>query len=333
MYIALLCAANILLAQPKINGSPNTIVPSAPAFTDAVEEGFGTLDLPYVENVIYRINGWEAYGGDYHTYDVGTTVIVTVEPAQGYSFPDGAVATWTHTFGYAPPRPPSFHEEADDEYYVRIPAAAIAIYRINGSVVAEGDHPCSSGVVTVTAEPMQGHSFSAGTVTLWTHTFGANEPPPPVNNAAFIASGSIPSPIAAGQTVTVSVTMQNTGNTTWNDNSTRPYSLGSQNPQDNTTWRMDRVSIGTVPVAPGETKAFSFAITAPSTPGSYNFQWRMVQAGVEWFGASSSNAIIQVVSGSITLDGQLHHALGLNPNASTRVDAGELEADAYTPAR
>ncbi len=129
--------------------------------------------------------------------------------------------------------------------------------------------------------------------------YGPGEPAPePVNDAVFIPSGSgnVPATMLPGETAAVSVTMQNTGNTTWDNNPSHPYSLGSQNPQDNTTWGLDRISVGGTPVQPGETKTFTFSITAPSTPGNYNFQWRMVQDGVEWFGAPSTNAILSVVA-------------------------------------
>lgn len=111
----------------------------------------------------------------------------------------------------------------------------------------------------------------------------------PINNAAFV-SQDVPSTLQVGETATVSVTMRNNGSTTWGNN----HSLGSQHPQDNAIWGTGRVSVGGTPVQPGETKTFTFNITAPSTSGDYNFQWRMVQDGVEWFGASSTNAIIQV---------------------------------------
>jgi hypothetical protein len=42
-------------------------------------------------------------------------------------------------------------------------------------------------------------------------------------------------------------------------------------------------------VAPGQEKTFRFAVTPPVTPGTYNFQWRMVQEQVEWFGENSHN--------------------------------------------
>jgi hypothetical protein len=35
---------------------------------------------------------------------------------------------------------------------------------------------------------------------------------------------------------------------------------------------------------PGQNVTFNFNVTAPSTPGMYNFQWKMVQDFVEWFG-------------------------------------------------
>ena len=114
------------------------------------------------------------------------------------------------------------------------------------------------------------------------------------DNAQFI-SQSVPAALAPGQTATVSVTMKNTGTSTW----TRAggYKLGSQNPQDNFTWGLSRVWLSSQEsVAPGQNKTFTFNITAPSTPGFYNFQWRMVHELVRWFGAFSPNQKILVAS-------------------------------------
>ena len=114
------------------------------------------------------------------------------------------------------------------------------------------------------------------------------------DNAQFI-SQSVPTTLAPGQTATASVTMKNTGTTTW----TRAggYKLGSQNPQDNFTWGLNRVWLSSKEsVAPGQSKTFTFTITAPSTPGFYNFQWRMVHELVTWFGAFSTNQQILVAS-------------------------------------
>jgi hypothetical protein len=110
------------------------------------------------------------------------------------------------------------------------------------------------------------------------------------NNAMFI-SQSVPTSMQGGQSYTVSVTMQNTGSTTWTNDAN--YRLGSQNPQDNVTWGFNRVYLPSV-VSPGAQVTFTFDVTAPTTPGTYNFQWRMVQDGVEWFGDYTPNVLVSV---------------------------------------
>ena len=46
--------------------------------------------------------------------------------------------------------------------------------------------------------------------------------------------------------------------------------------------------------APGASVSFAFNVIAPATVGTYNFQWRMVQDGVQWFGAKSPDLTIAV---------------------------------------
>ena len=115
----------------------------------------------------------------------------------------------------------------------------------------------------------------------------------PQDNAAFV-SQSVPTSMTAGQAYSVSVTMRNSGGSTWT--SAAGYKLGSQNPTNNTTWGLNRVLLGSN-VAPGATRMFSFTISAPSAPGSYNFQWRMLREGVAWFGAQTSNVVVSVQAG------------------------------------
>jgi RHS repeat-associated protein len=117
-----------------------------------------------------------------------------------------------------------------------------------------------------------------------------------VSNAAFVSQSlqngqPIPTPMTAGQTYTVQVKMQNTGNSTWT--STAGYKLGSQNPQDNNTWGVSRVALASA-TAPGAIATFNFTITAPLSAGTYNLQWKMLQEGVQWFGAPSTNIVIGV---------------------------------------
>jgi RHS repeat-associated protein len=116
--------------------------------------------------------------------------------------------------------------------------------------------------------------------------------PVPTDGATFV-SQSVPTSLQTGQTTTVTVQMRNSGTTTWTSASN--YRLGSQNPLDNTTWGTHRAELSG-PVAPGQTGTFTFTIQAPSTPGSYNFQWRVLREAVAWFGASSTNVTIQVAA-------------------------------------
>jgi len=109
------------------------------------------------------------------------------------------------------------------------------------------------------------------------------------NDSAFVAV-SVPSAMSRGQQATVSVTMRNTGTTTW---TTSAYQLGAQNPHDNANWGMSRVALNST-VAPGENLVLSWTITAPQTAGSYNFQWKLVNIGVEWFGQTSTNVVVNV---------------------------------------
>jgi hypothetical protein len=115
--------------------------------------------------------------------------------------------------------------------------------------------------------------------------------------AQFI-SQSVPTLMAPSQTTSTTVTMKNTScDTTWIAGGANPFRLGSQNPQDNVRWGTGRVNLSGN-VAPGATYpfTFTFTITAPATPNPYNFQWRMVEDGVAWFGDYSTNAVINVVT-------------------------------------
>ncbi len=114
----------------------------------------------------------------------------------------------------------------------------------------------------------------------------------PALDAVFV-SQSAPATMAAGQGYAVSVTLRNTGSKTWTI--AENFRLGSQNLTDNTLWGPGRVNL-TTSVANGQNATFNFNVTAPLPAGSYNFQWRMVQDGVAWFGAASTNVSVTVSS-------------------------------------
>ncbi|WP_456953120.1 DUF6531 domain-containing protein [Lysobacter sp. HA35] len=118
----------------------------------------------------------------------------------------------------------------------------------------------------------------------------------PISYGSSYINQSVPTLVAAGTPFAVSVQLSNTGNTTWT--AADAYSLGSSNPGDNTTWGVSRIGTPGA-VVPGGGATFAFNATAPSTAGTYNFQWRMVRDGYTWFGASTPNVVITVASGTI----------------------------------
>lgn len=116
-----------------------------------------------------------------------------------------------------------------------------------------------------------------------------------VNGGTFV-SQSVPTSVAAGSVFAVAVTMRNSGDTTWTSD---VYKLGAQNPHDNSTWGSHRIYLPDgVSVPPGSEYTFNVNVTAPYSAGLYNFQWRMVKEGVEWFGDWTPNVAVSVTSGS-----------------------------------
>ncbi len=57
------------------------------------------------------------------------------------------------------------------------------------------------------------------------------------------------------------------------------YRIGSQFPQDNTTWGSARIELARL-INPGEDVIFEPTFTAPTRPGLYQFAWQMLQEGV-----------------------------------------------------
>jgi hypothetical protein len=118
----------------------------------------------------------------------------------------------------------------------------------------------------------------------------------PVRDAVFV-SQSVPTTVTAGQPFTVTITMKNTGTHAWT--ASQGFKLGSQSPQDNVTWGTSRITLPpSETIHKGQTKQFTFTVTAPSTPNIYPFQWRMLQEMVAWFGGSSPVVNIRVVQPS-----------------------------------
>jgi len=102
-----------------------------------------------------------------------------------------------------------------------------------------------------------------------------------------VVSDTIPSIMTPGATVTAQITLRNRG-VLWNDAKLfRLGAVGDSDPFSATT----RVNVGGE-VGPGATKTFTVALTAPTAPGSYTTDWRMVRDGVAWFGPTVSRTIL-----------------------------------------
>jgi hypothetical protein len=117
---------------------------------------------------------------------------------------------------------------------------------------------------------------------------------------AYFVSQAMPVSMNVGQAESVSVTMANTGNTTWTN--AAAYKLGTQNPQDNLTWGLGRAFLGSATVAPGQQFTFTFTITAPTSPGTYNLEFRMLREGFAWFGDYTPNVAVAVGAPCVETD-------------------------------
>lgn len=144
--------------------------------------------------------------------------------------------------------------------------------------------------------------------------------PLPVSAAGNDAScliNTAPSSVAPGQTFFAQVDVTNTGSSVWTSGA--GYNLGSQSPQDNTRWGTNRVALPLSPFYSGWAYGFSGYAVAPTTPGTYEFAWRMVQDGVEWFGTSCSRTITVTAPPPPPVNGSCSVTHN-NCNAGTRGD-------------
>jgi len=120
----------------------------------------------------------------------------------------------------------------------------------------------------------------------------------PVNDAQFI-SQSVPTTMYLGRPYSVSVTVRNSGTTTWSQADL--FSLVSENPFSNSNFGTNRRDLSTgETVPPGASRTFTFTATAPATAGTYNFQWRMRRrsAPVASFGEFTTNVPVNVIDGN-----------------------------------
>ncbi|MYM87556.1 cellulase family glycosylhydrolase [Rugamonas sp. FT82W] len=138
-------------------------------------------------------------------------------------------------------------------------------------------------------------------------------------DAAKFISQSVPVTMEAGVRYPISITLKNTGTTTWTE--TDLFRLNARFPSGQSElgtmqWGTNRAFLSAGErVAPGELKTFTFTITAPNAYSysdtdharafrGYDFQWGMVHDGVSEFGEPSPIVEIGVVkSPNLTASG------------------------------
>lgn len=155
----------------------------------------------------------------------------------------------------------------------------------------------NSAQAQICQDPMRVTAKSGAQTSSWCPEQPEPPPPPLQIRNSVVAGVSVPTEMVIGQAYPVSISMQNTGSESWSAG--LAHRLGSQNPGDNTRWGLHRVDVPGVVHTDG-VAVFNFNVRAPTTPGTYNFQWRMVRDGVAWFGATTPNRTITVHTSTVT---------------------------------
>jgi hypothetical protein len=147
-------------------------------------------------------------------------------------------------------------------------AAGGGVVASGGGIVAAGGGVVASGGGVVASG---GGTTSTGTI-----------------DNALVVTHTLPAQLACNQTVSVTVTMRNTGDTTWSEAGN--YHLGALDDTDPFTGG-NRIYLGpTETVAPGQERTFTITLMAQGA-GSFTTDWRMVRDGVAWFGGIATRAV------------------------------------------
>ena len=147
----------------------------------------------------------------------------------------------------------------------------------------------ASDTTTITCYNQAGQSASK-TVTL---TVAPVEVAMVPKNASCVGISGAPSSVTSGQSFQARITMKNTGSTPWLISGASPSSgikLGSQNPENGNNFKINRIGVNSKAVT-GTDVVFSGTFKATTTVGTYNFDWKMVDEYIEWFGGTCHQSI------------------------------------------
>lgn len=153
--------------------------------------------------------------------------------------------------------------------------------------------------------------------------------PRPGSASAFV-SQTVPMQVEAGQPFTAEFTFRNMGTTAWSG--PLRMSLGSQAPQDNSTWGTGRVGLPSGRVQPGNPVTITAELTAPAEVGVYPMQWKMVHEGVEWFGQASQELMVEVVPYVEPPETETETETDTGTTGGTGSTGGDTEATSTTDA-
>lgn len=113
-----------------------------------------------------------------------------------------------------------------------------------------------------------------------------------LNSSAFVEQ-TIPTLMTAGKPYKITVSMTNTGKTTWMSHTYRLVMLDASGKAfTGSNWSTYSAEINEN-VAPGGTKVFSFEII-PLLPGAYTLQWRMASSETGLFGDATKAVVVRV---------------------------------------
>ena len=107
---------------------------------------------------------------------------------------------------------------------------------------------------------------------------------------ALSASQTVPEQIGAEETFTVALTFKNAGDETWSSQSKIALDIKNQD----STWTYTPITLDQDDdIPPGQSKVFTFQLTAPSEPGAYSLQWQLTKNGKP-FGEATKSSILTV---------------------------------------
>jgi hypothetical protein len=177
----------------------------------------------------------------------------------------------------------------------------------------------ATGSRTLSLQMVQDGVQFFGSTRNWTITVAAGS-----TNNASIGAGSVPASLAASATSQVTIPVTNTGTTTWPAQSAYRLAATSSNGLEFVGYScggyMNNITDGRVytctTTAPNQTHNYVFTIRMPAgATGSRTLSLRMVQDGVQFFGATRNWTI--TVSGTTNLPDVVVDSVSVSPASPT----------------